>query len=522
MGNREAERLEEDVVENRQCGRFGVNGAAQSVSGGGSCLRAALLALSFCLAALALAGCAGTDSSSGGNAPAGDGASAPVRSEPPRTEERPAAASVDTYYVRYARGKTATQLTSVSGEVVDLPDGYQVVGPYSNGLAMVRWLETSDDRWGVGTDGNFDYGFMDASGNLKIKVDDAAASIGLPAENDEGAALRCTPGAYFQEDRAVLDCRYGASGNGYHFSLVIDEQGSVVAWTGLDGGRMDVAAAASLPYTSFPDSMELVNFPNFDISSAYEKGLLQTSLGTSLAQDHTILLDADGEVYANFYGSDSYVRSSDLLNSRYVVGGLYNVCSYEAWVPEANPVDVFDIVDILEAEDFDDAQIVGMAGDGPVVIINAQSNTAKGERVLTGLYDFEAGSWVVEPVLGGSAQAAHYDVFPVSIEGKYNESYEGGSCGLMSPDGMWLFAPDVLYDGEICSEFTYLHGSYWLAKVGKGDSERSYLIDAANPSLQPTCVEDLVLPEDFRETDAMDEELIEGASSRSQERGEVR
>ena len=84
-----------------------------------------------------------------------------------------------------------TQLASTSGEVVELPDGYQVVGPYSEGLVMVRWLEASNDRWGVGTDGNFDYGFMDASGNLEIEVDDAAASIGLPAENDEGAAVRC-------------------------------------------------------------------------------------------------------------------------------------------------------------------------------------------------------------------------------------------------------------------------------------------------------------------------------------------
>ncbi len=415
-----------------------------------------------------------------------------------------------------------TQLASTSGEVVELPDGYQVVGPYSEGLVMVRWLEASNDRWGVGTDGNFDYGFMDASGNLEIEVDDAAASIGLPAENDEGAALRCTPGAYFQEDRAVLDCRYGARGNEYHFSLVIDAQGSVVAWTGLDAGYMDVESAASLPYTSFPDSMELVNFPSFGIAGAYEDGLLRTSLGTSLAQDHTILLDADGEVYANFYGSDSYVRSSDLLNSRYVVGGLYNVCSYEARAPEANPVDAFDVVDILEAEDFDDAQIVDMAGDGPAAILNARSNTAKGERVLTGLYDIEAGAWIGEPVLGGGAQAAHYGAFPVSIEGKYSEAYEGGSCGLMSSDGTWLFAPDALYGGATCSKIVHLQGTYWLATAGKGDGERSYLIDAANPSLQPACVEDLVLPEDFHETDAMDEELIEGASSRSQEIGEAR
>ena len=415
-----------------------------------------------------------------------------------------------------------TQLISTSGKVVELPDGYQPIGPYSDGLVMVRWLEASDDRWGVGTDGNFDYGFMDALGNLKIKVDDAAASIGLPAENDEGAALRCTPGAYFQEDRAVLDCRYGARGNEYHFSLVIDAQGSVIAWTGLDAGHMKAKAAASLPYTSFPDSMELANFPSFDIASAYENGFLRTSLGTSLAQNHTILLDANGDVYANFYGSDSYVRSSDLLNSRYVVGGLYNVCSYETHVSEATSVDVFDIADILESEDFDDAQIVDMAGDGSVVVVNAQSTTAKGERVLTGLYDFVAGSWVVEPVLGGSAQVAHYGVFPINIKGKYNEVYEDGSCGLMLSDGTWLLAPDTLYDGEVCNKLTYLQGTYWLATVGKGDNERSYLIDAANPSLHPACVEKLILPEDFHETDAMDEALIEGAASRSQEKGEAR
>lgn len=491
--------------------------------GGSAYSRAALLALSICLTALALVGCANADpSSSEGNASTNDGASASAQSEPPQAEEPQAADAVDTYYTQYARGNVTTQLVSTSGEAVELPDGYQAIGPYSEGLVMVRWLEASDDRWGVGTDGNFDYGFMDASGNLKINVDDAVASIGLPAENDEGAALRCTPGAHFQEDRAVLDCRYGASGNEYRFSLVIDTQGNVVAWTGINAEHMGVEAAASLPYTSFPDSMELVNFPNFGISRAYEKGLLQTSLGTSLAQDHTILLDADGNVYASFYGSDDYVRDSSLLNSLYAVGGLYKVYTYEAHVPEANPVDVFSVADILEAEDFDDAQVVDMAGDGSVAIINAQSDTAKGERVLTGLYDFEANSWVGEPVLGGSAQAAHYDAFPIGIKGKYNETYEGGSCGLMSSDGTWLFAPDTLYDGKMCNAFTYLQGTYWLATVGKGDNERSYLVNAADPSLQPAYVEKLILPEDFRETDDMDEELIEGASAHRQEKEEAR
>ncbi|MBQ9067882.1 MAG: zinc ribbon domain-containing protein, partial [Eggerthellaceae bacterium] len=257
-------------------------------------------------------------------------------------------------------------VVSTDGSTLDLPVNYQVAGPVSEGLFMVRWINKTEDKWGVGTDGTFYCGFMDTSGQLAFTLEEVASSIDLPMKDAKDRQLQCDTGAFFENERAVLSCFYSKQdGSGYHFDLVVDREGNVIAWAGIDSNYIEIPNIDSFSYTSFSDPAGLDNFPQVSIARSYRSGLVRVGKSNSLSNGHTILLDEQGEVYADFFHDTEYpiIRSSSILNRNYGIASDIWLFSY-APGPDAKHSEILlDVDSLCDQEDFASAELVALVND---------------------------------------------------------------------------------------------------------------------------------------------------------------
>lgn len=388
-------------------------------------------------------------------------------------------------------------LMSTSDGKVQIPAGHQAIGPVSEGLFEVRWLESVDDKWDVGTDGVFHYGFMNLNGEVELSVDKVLENLGLPTVNDEGEAIALRAGTAFVDDRAVLELRYGESGQNYSFYAVVDKNGKVYAYAGIDPSHMKAAGSDSLRYTSFDDPMKLENYPNVSLSGTYNDGVLPAGLNTSLGGDHDVLLNTEGDVHANFYYEELDYRGFKYYNSKIAVAEDNTVYRYSTGKKATRGEALLKPDDLAKAEDFDSFEVKGIFGSGTNVAITGTKETPAGKRTKCGIYDAQKGKWVSGPFLGGDFENVKGNCSSVTVSGGYSDELPDG-WGLLLEDGTWLaeIGGDYADSEEDVEESGQLFGNIWYtcARIEDGSSDstyRYYLFDSDHPELNPSTLVDI-------------------------------
>lgn len=376
------------------------------------------------------------------------------------------------------------EIVTTTGEAVSCFDNYEVCGPFSEGLVLVRWEHEVDDKWGVGTDGSHHYGFADEAGNIQIDLESTIETMGLPIVDESGKRIAFDSNAFFQENHAVLTCRYGLpDSNAFRFDIAIDKSGEVVAWANINASYID---SAGLSFTSWPDNPNLGDFPQASLSKAYRNGVLRASRGNVMT-GHTVVLDENGQLYANLHVDDiPVIQSASIINKQYIIGNDWNIYAYTPGPDAAHSEQLIDRDAFKATEDFGEVEFVNLTGQEGFVAVNGSKKTPEGTRTIAGIYDLATGTWATEQILGGTAGDSYNDLCSVTIKGGYNQNYPD-SAGLLAGDGTWVLEPGRVYvgtteyNGGVAKSIMHYVGNYWLVST----ETTNFLFDASNPASEP-------------------------------------
>lgn len=413
------------------------------------------------LASLGLAACGGGDKA----------AEAPVETAPATSAAAPAAATtsrasgVDADYRIVSRSESKPFLYDLTGKEYPLErDDLELMGPFAEGLAFVRWKESDyDEEWKTETNVGYSAGCVDKDGKLALDFSDIIATLpSKPSVIREDALM-------FNEGLLAFTCEWETEDehqNTIHHatSFVVDTKGKLQFSLGDNGsvadtdalGKKGTSTSGMCRYGTFFTTVAGTNESNYCIVDKTGKVVVNKK--------------PDGWGLGNWgapFGDGLYAeRSND---------------DYDVYDFSGNTV-----LHLNTSEDgfegYDQApNVASVSGEGLISVNVTKLNPNKGGRNkdYMGLYDVTNKKWAYGPIGQELLTWTKYDsfngIFPLRLQKPPTDTvvdeseipYPDGGYGLLRADGTWALEPG----DSRTSEFTqgdFLTEGYMILNDGNG------------------------------------------------------